>query len=43
MMRRCIFCKKRLWFWQHYGFWVDDFGVQWRWHTRCKWAKVTSW
>ena len=75
-MTRCIFCHKRLWWWQHYGFlnpadlpdplylpdgpeWtavrlpalmetLTSLGYQvvrddWRWHTRCKWGKVTEW
>ena len=32
-MKRCITCKRRIWPWQHYGFWIGMTRTSY-WHAR---------
>lgn len=32
-MTRCALCGRRIWPWQHYGFYIGRSGVERRWHA----------
>lgn len=34
-MNRCIYCDRRVWFWQRQGWRVGNLGSTLRWHARC--------